>query len=590
MAHRTRSRSGRLRDALAKAKREGWAEWIRSEADERAVLQGCRFDLGAAEHVRTFFRTFLRHSKGKWANQPFELLEWQWTDVIAPLFGWTNADGLRRFRTAYIEIPKKNGKSTMGSGLALYLLVGDGEPGAEIYSAAADRKQAGIVFDEAANMVSASKPLAKHLIVTPSTKHITHMASRSKYVALSADVPTAEGLNIHGLIFDELHAQPNRNMWDTLRYGGAARDQPLLISITTAGVDRQSICYEQHQYAERVTSGAIEDATFFGYIRAADEKDDWTKPAVWRKANPSLGETIGVESMRADCKEAQVSATKQAAFRRRRLNVWVQAEHPWLKRESWDACAYAGGVWASVGELDWETMTEGAWHRIRRRWRGRECMGGLDLSTTTDLTCLVLLFEDEESGGYDVVSWFWAPRENVMARQERDRVPYWTWAQQGLIELTEGNVTDYRVIRRRISGVGADGKKAAGGCIADGYGLRQLAVDRLFQGAELCTNLLDDGLDVVPFGQGFYSMAAPSAEFVRLVLGGRLYHGDHPILRWMADNVVVKTDSADNIKPDKQKSRERIDGIVAAIMALGRATAEEAKKPSVYETRGLTRL
>lgn len=307
--------------------------------DEQAIREGCEFHLPSAEKVRKFFRQFVRHSKGEWAGKPFEFLDWQWTDVIGPLFGWLRPDGTRRFRRAYIEIPKKQGKSALASGLAIYLLVGDSEAGAEVYSAAADREQASIVFNEAANMVEASPGLSKHLEVVRSQKRLVFSKKQSWFKALSADVPTKEGLNIHGLLFDELHAQVKRDLWDTLAYGGAARRQPLSISITTAGYDRESICWEQHQYAQSVLEGRNPDTSFLPCIYAASESDDWTSPATWAKANPSFGVTIKESEMAEACREAQQSPAKQNSFRRYRLNQWTEQDVRWLDLARWDECS-----------------------------------------------------------------------------------------------------------------------------------------------------------------------------------------------------------------------------------------------------------
>jgi phage terminase large subunit-like protein len=380
------------------AKREGWSEWIRSPRDEKAVLEGCRFDIRAAERVRTFFTKFLRHSKGQWAGQPFALLDWQWREVVAPLFGWKRADGTRRYRRAYIEVPKKNGKSALFSGLSLYLLAADGEPGAEVYSAAVDRDQASIVFNEAANMVEVSPQLSSRLNVVRSMKRIVMPRSRSFYKALSADVPAKEGLNAHAVLIDELHAQKTRLLWDTLRYTGAARRQPLHLSITTAGFDHHSICWEQHDYAEKVLDGTIEDSSFLPFIAAAGAEDDWTSPEVWRKANPSFAVTINPEQFAEDCREAQESPAKENSFRRYRLNQWTEQEVRWLNMEKWDACA------TPLGDLG-----------------RRPCYAGLDLSSTTDITALVLVFPNEDR--YDVLPLFWVRAPEVSRQAPRRNLP-----------------------------------------------------------------------------------------------------------------------------------------------------------------------
>lgn len=536
-----------LAQRMAQADDEGWSEWVLTEADEKAVLDGCRFDINAAERVRTFFRQFLRHSKGEWARQPFELLDWQWREIIAPLFGWLRADGTRRYRRGYIEVPKKNGKSTLFSGLSLYLLAGDREPGAEIYSAAVDREQASIVFREAANMVETSASLASHLNVVRSTKRITFPRTRSFYRALSADVPAQEGLNAHAVLIDELHAQKTRQLWDTLRYAGASRRQPLQLAITTAGFDRHSICWEQHDYAMKVLDGTIEDTSFFPFISAADQEADWTDPEVWREANPSFGITIDAGQFAEDCREAQESPAKENSFRRYRLNQWTEQEVRWLKMEKWDACDDAPGC-----------------------LKDKHCFAGLDLSSTTDVTSLVLVFPEENR--FSVLPFFWIPEEGAKQRERRDRVPYPQWIKQGLIEATPGEVIDYDRIRAKINELEKE------------YDIREIAIDR-WNATQLATQLEGDAFTVAAFGQGYASMNWPTKKLEELVLAGKLAHGGHPVLRWMASNVSIETDAADNWKPSKKKSVERIDGIVALIMAIGRATTQPPPFRSIYETR-----
>jgi len=538
----------RLAQQLVEAKSEGWGDWIRTEADERAVREGYRFDVDAAERVLIFFQRFLCHSKGQWAGKPFELLEWQWNELIAPLFGWKRPDGTRRYRRGYIEVPKKNGKSTLFSGLSLYLLTGDGEPGAEIYSAAVDRDQASIVYNEAATMVEASSELASRLKVVRSTKRIVFHRTRSIYRALSADVPAKEGLNAHAVLIDELHAQKTRELWDTLRYAGASRRQPLHLSITTAGFDRHSICWEQHDYAEKVLDGVVDDLSYFAFIAGAADEDDWTEPEVWRRANPSIGVTLDEEQFAEDCREAQESPAKENSFRRYRLNQWTEQEIRWLKMEKWDACA------APLGVLE-----------------GRECFAGLDLASTTDISALVLVFHVE--GRYDVLPFFWVPKEGARQRERRDRVPYEQWTRQGHIETTDGEVIDYDVIRRRINELG------------ERYRIREIAIDR-WNATQLATQLDGDGFEVVAFGQGYASMNWPTKKLEELVLAGTLAHGGNPVLRWMAGNVSIETDAADNWKPSKKRSPERIDGIVALIMAIARATTQAGPDRSIYHTRG----
>jgi phage terminase large subunit-like protein len=536
-----------LAQKLADACRAGGLEWIRGEADERAVLEGCWFDVAAAERVRTFFHRFLRHSKGQWAGQSFTLLDWQWSDIVAPLFGWKRADGTRRFRRGYIEVPKKNGKSTLFSGLSLYLLAGDNEPGAEVYSAAVDRDQASIVYNEAANMVESSPILASRLRVVRSTKRIVFEKLRSFYRALSADVPAKEGLNANAVLIDELHAQKNRELWDTLRYAGASRRQPLHLAVTTAGFDRLSICWEQHVYAEQVLSGLIQDPAFFGYISAAGAEDDWTDPGVWKQANPSFGITINEDQFAEDCREAQEPPAKENSFRRYRLNQWTEQDVRWLNMDKWDACA------APPGELN-----------------GCVCWAGLDLSSTQDITALVLVFREQDV--YSALAFFWVPEEGARQRERRDRVPYGQWIREEYIEATPGEVIDYDRIRAKINELGKQ------------YQILEIAIDR-WNATQLATQLTDDGFEVVPFGQGYASMNWPTKKLEEVMLAGRLQHGANPVLRWMAGNVSIETDAVDNWKPSKKKSRERIDGIVALIMGLDRASRQE-EFTSVYDKRG----
>ncbi|HUT60360.1 MAG TPA: terminase TerL endonuclease subunit [Phycisphaerae bacterium] len=526
-------------------------EPIALPGDAAAIAAGCYYDQAAAEHVREFFRRFLRHSKGQWAGLPFEVLPWQWLRILSPLFGWRRPDGTRRYRRAYIQIGKKNGKSTLMAGVALYMLIADGEPAAEVYSAAGDHSQAGIVYGEAERMIRKSPSLRNRCLITPSQKHIAFVPTESIYKALSADAPTKEGLNAHCIVFDELHTQPNRQLWDALFYAGASRRQPLLIAITTAGWDRNSICYEQYDYACKVRDGIIEDTSFLPCIYEAGPDDDWTAPATWLKGNPSLGVTLSEESLAHACTEARESPNRENTFKRYRLDMWTQQDVRFLTMESWDACNGA----APPADL-----------------AKAPCWGGLDLATTTDIAAFVLVFNTPD--GWAVVPYFWAPAESAEIRERRDRVPYRTWAGEGLIEMTPGNVIDYAAIRRRVNELG------------DLYSMRTIAVDP-WNATQLAGELMADGFELVEFRQGFKSMNSPTKELEKLVLSKRILHGGNPVMRWMASNAAVETDAAGNLKPSKARSTERIDGIVALIMALGVATAAGQKGPSVYESKGI---
>ena len=489
-----------------------------------------------------FFENILRHSKGQNAGKPFKLLPWQ-HHVMRELFGRLNPDGTRQHRVGYIELPKKQGKSTTLAGIALYMTAFDSEPGAEVYGAACDREQAGIIYREAASMVRASPGLSKHLEVIDSRKTIVHKASNSFYRVLSADAFRAEGLNIHALLFDELHAQRDRRLWDALRYGGAARRSPLLLSITTAGFDRKSICWEQHAYAERCIADPTTDPAFFGCIYAASPEDDWKDQATWHKANPSLGETITVDSFAADAREADQSPSKLNAFLRYRLNVWTTQDVRWLSPDAWAKC---GGP-------------------LRGDRENREWYAGLDLASTTDLSALVLVSQDTD-GTFDVVPFFWVPEQNAAERTLRDKVDYVGWIRDGHIRATDGNVTDYDVIRRDIVELSKQ------------YNIRQIGIDR-WNATQLATQLQGEGLNVVGFGQGYGSMSSPSRQLENAVLSERLRHANHPVLSWMAANVAIQSDHQGNIKPSKAKSTERIDGIVSLIMGLGLHATATAPAP-----------
>jgi len=546
------------------SKRKTKNKWVLTKGDRAAVKAGCWFDEAAGRHVCDFFTNWLMLSKGQWAGKKFELLDWQRNELLMPLFGWKNADGTRRFRVAYIEIPKKNGKSGLCSGVALYLACADSEPGAEVYCAAADRSQAGIVFNESRNMVKVSKALSAHAKVTDSKKLIEFPASNSFIRVISSEAYTAEGLNIHGLIFDELHAQKTRELWDALRYGGAARRQPLLLSITTAGWDVTSICYEQHEYARKVLDGSITDSSFFALIYGAGKKDDPRSLAIWRRANPSLGHIIQERDMKQAANEAVESPVKLNAFKRYRLNIWTEQAERWLDGDAWAKCAPS-------------RLRDAITWRVNTLHRKAECscFAGLDLGSTSDLTALVLFFPDSNI----LLPWFWVPEYAIQDKKNPNRDLYRTWKGQEFLTVTPGNVTDYDCVRSDINEIGEQFK------------IKELAVDRLFQGAQLCTQLQEDGFDVIAFGQGFMSMAAPCKEFEERVIAGRFNHGRNPILNWMAANVAIAEDPAGNMKPTKPKrnSPYKIDGIVAAVMALGRAMVHDDNS-SGYESAGVKSL
>ena len=497
--------------------------------------------------VIEFIEGLLKHTKDPYHGQPFMLRDWQ-RQWIADIFGTINGDGARQYRTAYVEIPRKNGKSEVAAAIALYMLFGDGEYGAEIYSAAGDHEQASIVFNVAEAMVRQEPILNKHCKIYTSVKKIVVPATNSKYVVLSADHSTKHGFNASAIIFDELHGQPNRDLWDVLTTSGGTRRQPLTFAITTAGYDKNSICYEMHDYAEKVRDGIINDPTFYPVIYSAPEGADWTDPKVWAECNPALGDFRKLDELASQCERAKEVPAYENTFRRLYLNQWVKQESRYLPMAAWDDC----GAPFDVEEL-----------------RGKQCFAGLDLASSVDIAALVLAF-DIDSLVY-LLPFFWVPEENIEKRARTDKVPYDTWASQGLVKATPGNVIDYATIRHDINELSKE------------YEIREVAFDR-WGAVEMSQNLTEDGFTMVDFGQGYRSMSPPTKELLKLVLAGTVRHGGQPVLRWMADNVMVTVDPAENVKPDKGKSTERIDGVVATIMAIDRLTRGSE---SVYSERGI---
>jgi len=499
----------------------------------------------------------LTHVSGRWAGKPFILLKWQRV-LIKKLFGNVDENGKRIYRKCYAEIPKKDGKSELAAATALYLLTLDDEQGAEVYSAACDKRQATIVFRIAAQMVRKSEHLSSILKIIDSQKRIVYYETNSFYEVLSSDVKTKHGFNTHGCIFDELHAQPNRELWDVLTDGsGIAREQPLIFVITTAGWDRNSICWEIHNYALQVIKGIIKDKHFLAMIYSLDEKADWQDEANWFRVNPSLGtkeeikagtKIIDIERFRDDFNEAKQKPSAINNWRRLRLNQWTSQETRWLPIEKWDACP---------NKIDVESL------------KGKICYGSLDLSSTTDLTAFDLVFED-----FTILPFFFIPKERMLEKIKTDQVPYDIWEQQEYIIATEGNVVDYNVVEVTIKE-----------CL-ELYQVQSIAYDR-WNATKLVQDLIAGGYEhMIPIGQGYQSLNAPTKYLETLILDKKLNHGGNPVLRWNFDNVMILTDPAGNIKPDKGKSKQRIDGIVALIMALD-GVMKNTETTSVYEERGL---
>ncbi len=501
-----------------------------------------------AERVTHFVEGYCTHTKGHWAGVPFNLVDWQ-RDVINQTYGTLKPNGKRQYRIIYVEIPKKNGKSEFGAALALYGLLADNEFGAEVYSAAGDKEQASLVYYAAAQMVRSNKYLKNQLKVIDSRKRMVHLKSNSFYQVLSAESFTKHGLNPSVIIFDELHAQPNRDLWDVLTEGtDIARQQQLIIVITTAGIyDRESIGWQVHDYAVKVRDGVVKDPTFLPIIYAAEPKADWTDRKVWRTSNPSLGAIFDMENLRNHYNAVINDPVRINNFKRFRLNLWVNQLEQWIAPEEWDTCNKP---------VDADKLA------------GRECFGGLDLAQVSDLTSFTLVFPPIMSGErWKILNFNYCPEDSIKERSRRDRVLYDMWSQAGHITATPGNVTDYAYVRRDILKAAAK------------YNLREVAFDT-WNAGQLSTQLYnEDGIEMVPMRQGFISMNQPSKDFYKFVKAKKLAHGGNPVLAWAVSNLVPETDAAENIKPSKKLAAEKIDPAVATIMALSRAILWYEEEP-----------
>jgi phage terminase large subunit-like protein len=511
---------------------------------EEGSGRGLQWDWLAAEDAILFFERVLRLAEGEFAGRPFRLEPWQ-QFVVGSLFGWKGPDGFRRFRTCYAEIGKGNGKSPMAAGIALYGLVADKEAGAEIYSAATNRDQAKIVWRDASRMVAASPVLEGQIVET--VNNLTYRG-HSYFRPVSADASSLDGFRPHIVIIDEVHEHPNSLVIDKMRAGFKGRRQPLLIEITNSGFDRHSICYQHHEFSVKVLEGIIENDSWFAYVCGLDKSDDWKDESVWPKANPNLGVSVTWKYLREQVAEAVEMPAKQSIVRRLNFCQWTEGSVRAIDMGRWNC----GGPSPSTRP---DLVSEGI-DRMAASLKGRECRGGKDLAKVGDLSAFVLLFPPTEEGEpWKVLCRFWCPADDILQRSRRDRVPYDVWRDQGFLIATPGNVTDYKFIADEII-------KAA-----RLFDIREIGFDRVFAG-EIVQQLQYEGLEMTEVGQGFMTMAAPTSELLRLVKAGQLWHGGHPVLRWMASNLSVRIDPAGNLKPDKEKSSDKIDGIAALCNAL----------------------
>ena len=489
----------------------------------------------------------LTHTKGPFAEQTFNLRPWQEKQIIRPLFK-TRKDGLRQYRTCLLMLPRKNGKTEIAAALAIYFLLFDGERGGEVYSAAADKDQAALVFNVAAQMIRNDPELYAQCEILDSQKRIVHYRTGSFYRAISAEAYSKHGFNASAVIYDELHAAPNRELWDVLSTSQGARAQPLMMAITTAGYDRHSILWELYSHAKRVREHPALDPTFLPILFEAPIDADWTDEAVWRRTNPALGDFRSLEEMRAACARAQEIPAQENTFRRMYLNQWTEQASRWISLTSWDACRVP---------------------EYRASLRGRKCYVGLDLSSTKDLTAAVAVFPVDD--GFEVLAQFFVPQESIRERSLRDRVPYDQWAREGHLIATPGNVVDYESVRTTLQ------------AWSEEFDLREIAFDP-WNATDLTTRLqAQDGLTCVAMRQGFASLSAPTKALEKAILSKQLRHDGHPVLRWNIGNISVETDPTGNLKLSKKVSTERIDGAAALVMAVDRMDRNNSTKEPAFQ-------
>ena len=509
------------------------------------------FDKDASHKAISFIETFITHTKGELTGKPFLLEDWQ-KEIVGDIFGWKNKDtGFRKYRTVFIEVPRKNGKTTLCAAIGIYMLFADNERGAEIYAAAGDRNQAGIVFEIAKSMILQNPELEQRGKVFRNS--ITNQSKGNFFQAISSDSKTKHGFNANCIIFDELHTQPNRDLWDTLTTSTGARREPLTIAITTAGYDKQSICYEVYSYAKKVKDGSIKDDTFYTVIFEADNEDDITSEEVWKKANPNYGVSLRKDYMKRESQRAVDLPSYQNTFKRLMLNIWTESQTKWIGHNEWMEC---------YQDFDYSILD------------GKECWGGLDLASSRDLSAFVLLFNVD--GKFIIRPYIFIPEENAKKRSDRDGVNYMEWLRDGHIFGTAGDVQDYNFIRAKINDLS---KK---------YRIQSIAYDR-WGASQLVIDLQNDGATLDPFGQGFVSMNMPTKDLEIQIIGKNIIHDNNPCLNWCLSNVAIQEDPAGNIKPNKAKSTDRIDPIVALIMALGEYYSED-DGDSVYDERGIITL
>lgn len=493
--------------------------------------RGLVFDEWAAVKIIIFFR-YLNHFKGEYAGKPFNLPGWQ-AFIVWNLFGWKNeSKNTRRFNESYIEVAKKNGKSTFAAGIEFAMLLADNESAPEIYSAATTRDQAKIVFDTAVNIAKRSPKIYDKVEIWKNS--ITQESNAGLIQPVSSEAGTVEGKNSHCAVIDEYHIHKTSEVKDNLRSGMAGRKQPLLFTITTAGYNRYLPCYRKRNIIQQILQGQIHDDSQFGIIFTIDDNDEWDDPDMFEKANPNLGASPNKEFLLKELKSAKVeSGEKEVSFKTKHLNMWVDASKVWISDDLW------------MQNADPLPMQE---------LEGATAYAGLDLSSTRDITAYVLIFDFPQK--LYILPFFWIPEMNYMDRVKKDNVNYDIWVKKGLIKTTPGNAIDYEYLERDILEIN---KK---------YNIRETAYDP-WGGASIVPKLINEGMPMHPFRQGFLSMSDPTKNLEVKALRKELAHGGNEVLRWMCSNIELKKDPAGNIKIDKEKSMDKVDGMVALVMALG---------------------
>lgn len=514
---------------------------------DNALDKGWYFDRKAAQRAISFIER-LKHTKGQWAGLRFKLEPWQ-QFIIWNIFGWKMADGTRRFRYAYVEIARKNGKTALSAGIGLYMLFADGESRPEVYSAATVKDQARICFSDAVEIVKATD-LKNYL--TPYRNSIVYELKGGMMKPLSSDYGTHDGLNPSCGIIDEFHAHKDSGMFDVIKSAFGARKQPLMFIITTAGFNKAGACYAYRDNVIKILRGINEDDTLFGIIYTMDANEEWDNPQMWIKSNPNLGVSLFPNYLEDQVNDAKNRPEAVRNVMTKNVNLWVDAEKTWILDDAWMKC---------VGTTEIEDL------------RGCECWGGLDLSNVSDITAFVLIFHENDK--FQLLPFFWIPEEKMLEKIRKENINYDMWVKAGFVKVTSGNVLDYEFVKADILQ------------ITEMYDLQSSAYDR-WNSSQTIIDLQNEGMECNPFGQGYGSMSAPSKEFEKLVLSEKIEHFGNPVLRWMLSSTLIKTDPAGNIKPDKEKSVQKIDGIVASIMALGEwmtAQAEDDNDP--YSKRGM---